>query len=355
MAAALACGKRGNPLPPLRPVPARIADASAVRTGQTVTIKFTVPAANLDGTTPPSISRIDVFALQAAQGVTPPAAGAIASERRNFRASLAVVVPPPDEATPPATPAKGLVAGGAGVFTDQLANVDPTAVALAYVLVPVSGMGRGRQGPPSPPLIVPVGSPPVAPAEVSLTSDEANVHAAWQVATSTTGLTYQLVRVGAGGEPLEGSAGLAIPVAANGAEASFPVEFGKEICVAVRPSIVTGRVTVEGPLSRPACLTAVDRYAPPAPSGFQAVQEGTGVLLSWSAVTASDLAGYVVLRGADSGDSLQPLMRTPIKETTYRDTTVKPGVTYFYAVYAEDTAAPANVSQLSGRQTVTVR
>jgi hypothetical protein len=47
-----ACGKKGNPLPPLRPVPARIADLTAVRTRGQVELQFTVPAVNLDGTTP---------------------------------------------------------------------------------------------------------------------------------------------------------------------------------------------------------------------------------------------------------------------------------------------------------------
>jgi hypothetical protein len=108
-------------------------------------------------------------------------------------------------------------------------------------------------------------------------------------------------------------------------------------------------------MSKSACLTPIDRYAPAPPSGFQAVQEGAGVVLSWAAVTASDLAGYVVLRGEATADNLQPLMRTPIKETTYRDTAVKAGVTYVYAVYAEDVATPPNVSQLSQRQSVTVR
>ena len=47
--AATACGKRGDPQPPLRPIPGRVADLSAHRVDDRVELRFTVPAANLDG------------------------------------------------------------------------------------------------------------------------------------------------------------------------------------------------------------------------------------------------------------------------------------------------------------------
>jgi hypothetical protein len=72
-------------------------------------------------------------------------------------------------------------------------------------------------------------------------------------------------------------------------------------------------------------------------------------------VQASDLAGYVVLRGEGSAAALLPLFREPIKETTYRDTTAVAGATYSYAVYSVDSSPAANVSPLSARETVTVR
>jgi hypothetical protein len=350
--AAFACGKRGNPLPPLRPVPTRILDASAVRAGDRVTITFTVPAANVDGTTPAAVTRIDVFAWRGAQGATPPAASVIASERSNLVSSLTVVPPPAEGAPVATTPSQAVVVGSSAQVSDDIESVDTKDAVLAYVLVPVAGTGRGRPGPPSAPLVVPVAALPPEPTGVILTHDETDVRVSWDAPADVTGRTFAVVRTNAAGDPIDAPA---IPVASSAREATFPVEFGRPVCVAVRASVAAGRVTTVGALSRPACLTPVDRYAPPAPTGFQAVQEGTAVVLSWTALTVSDLAGYVVLRGQDTADTLQPLMRAPIKETTYRDTTVRPGVTYFYAVYAEDTASPANVSQLSARQSVTVR
>ena len=89
------------------------------------------------------------------------------------------------------------------------------------------------------------------------------------------------------------------------------------------------------------CTTPVDKFPPAAPKGLSAVA-GTGVIsLIWDANTEQDLAGYLVLRGEAPGDTLQPLMPAPIRETTFRDTTAKPGVRYVYAIVAVDVANAA--------------
>jgi fibronectin type 3 domain-containing protein len=76
------------------------------------------------------------------------------------------------------------------------------------------------------------------------------------------------------------------------------------------------------------------------------------VTLLWSAVSADDLAGYLVLRSG-GGDDFTPLFREPAAATSYRDERVQPGATYAYAVIALDKAG--NPSAQSNRQTVTVR
>ena len=62
-----------------------------------------------------------------------------------------------------------------------------------------------------------------------------------------------------------------------------------------------------------------------------------------------DLGGYLVLRGAASGETLQPLTARPVLENTFRDTSAVPGVRYVYAVQAVDDAALANVSVASAQ------
>ena len=59
----LSCGIRGRPLPPLIIVPAIVSDLTAVRFGNEVHLHFTVPEANADGSRPPDISRVDIYAV----------------------------------------------------------------------------------------------------------------------------------------------------------------------------------------------------------------------------------------------------------------------------------------------------
>ena len=63
----------------------------------------------------------------------------------------------------------------------------------------------------------------------------------------------------------------------------------------------------------------------------------------------------MVLRGEAPGDTLQPLTPAPLRETTYRDTTVRPGVRYVYAIVAVDKATPPNTSPPSARVEGTAR
>ena len=46
------CGKKGPPLPPLRPVPAAVEKLTAQRLGDTVRLELTLPDMNLDATRP---------------------------------------------------------------------------------------------------------------------------------------------------------------------------------------------------------------------------------------------------------------------------------------------------------------
>lgn len=347
-----ACGKKGNPLAPLRPVPARIIDLTAARTTGRVELKFSVPSANLDGTTPVLIDRIDIFRMVATPDVPPPPAGQVAADPGNLRASLPVRRPVPVDTAPPATPTSTLVPlpGEVATFADDIADLEQSgATAVYYVAVPVVGTGRGRPGPPTPVANVPLGLVPAAPAEIVLTHDEANVRVNWKPVAANQ--VFRVFRVSADrtAPPV-----LLTPEPLAGAEFAVPVVFGAELCLSVRPVQAIGPVSIEGAASAPACLTPADRYPPPVPSGVRVVQEGQTVTVIWEAVDAADLAGYVVLRGGVD-PTMVPLMRDPMRETTFRDTTVQAGATYTYAVYAQDSVTPPNSSALSARETITVR
>ncbi len=85
---------------------------------------------------------------------------------------------------------------------------------------------------------------------------------------------------------------------------------------------------------------------------------GTGVAtpahsatLSWNASTTSDVVGYLVERADQSGGPYTSLTPTPLVATTFTDSTVVAGHTYFYVVVAVDvtgqTSAPSNEASVT--------
>src|SRR5688572_22819381 len=69
-AAVTGCGKKGAPLAPFIRVPVAVENLTSRRVGDDVYVSFTVPAVNIDGSTPASIARVELYAATA---LTPPA------------------------------------------------------------------------------------------------------------------------------------------------------------------------------------------------------------------------------------------------------------------------------------------
>jgi hypothetical protein len=259
------------------------------------------------------------------------------------------VRPPPVEGASPSTADDARPAPGD--HTTFVETVDAAAAARGevwyFVAVGVAGGGRGRQGTPSAVLAVPLVAPPAPPTDVTLSYDEKTITVAWTPADSK-----DQFRVLASAGPTAGPTTVLTVEPLTSATYTTPVAFGQERCFAVRTVHAAGQVTNEGAATATRCVTPVDHFPPSAPAGLQAVQEGMAITLLWSAVTADDLAGYLVLR-SNGGEDFTPLFREPAAATSYRDESVQPGATYAYAVIALDKAG--NPSPQSNRQTVTVR
>jgi hypothetical protein len=131
--------------------------------------------------------------------------------------------------------------------------------------------------------------------------------------------------------------------------------FGVERCYDVRTVYVQEATTVESVPSPVACVTPADTFPPPPPDSLAAVAGEGAISLIWKGVDAPDLAGYIVMRGEAAGGELKALFEAPIRESTYRDATAKPGVRYVYAVVALDRATPPNRSPLSNKVEETAR
>jgi hypothetical protein len=97
---AVACGRKGPPLPPLHLVPTAPANLSIARVGSEAQLRFDVPSTNQNGPGTVVIDRIEVFAATVAAGAVRPANRELLTTK--YRVATIGIKPPPveDEAPP---------------------------------------------------------------------------------------------------------------------------------------------------------------------------------------------------------------------------------------------------------------
>lgn len=348
LALGAACGSKGDPLPPLRPAPAKTEGLSATRAeGEPISLRFTVPATNADGTGTLDLASMRVFAVTKPAGDPPPTAADLAGGGdATSIATIDVRVQPlggmERSGTPPLPP--GPAPGETITWEDttEVAAVYPTPMVRYYAVAGVSS--RQRIGIVSDVVAVPLTAVPNTPKDLTVSFTEAAIKLDWLgVAPGARYRVYEVREGRASDPPLN-----AEPLAATAFE-DARVEFGVERCYLVRAVVVSTGASLESAAAGPQCITPRDVFPPPAPANLTAVSGPGAVSLIWDAVEAVDLAGYIVLRGDAPGTTLLPLFETPIAETTYKDATTVAGTAYVYVVVAVDKATPPNRSPHSNR------
>jgi len=410
---AAACGKKGPPLAPLARVPSPPANLQAARAGDDVYVWFTVPSTNVSGQSPADVSSVELYAVTAPEAPSGEDLTEAAVKVASYPVQPVLPPPPPTPEgapTPPPIPLPpGFAQGATAVVRETLtpelraATVLPERkpaserVAEEQAVEPLPGplvapdaagslrrfyfvvsVGpRERKSAPSQVVSVPVTDASDAPTNLRVDYTETGMTLAWSApanarpapAEPEPGLLpskpliappaptgYHVFEVPKAGGPEPDPYALALPtpltpqpLAVTELAVAGPARYGEERCFAVRATDMVAGALVLGPQSEPACVTPVDTFPPAAPKQLAAIA-GVGVInLIWEPNAETDLAGYIVLRGLAPGDTLQAITPSPMRETTYRDEAVTPGVRYTYAVVAVDTATPQNVSDQSNR------
>jgi hypothetical protein len=378
-----ACGQKGPPLPPLRPVPASPSEVAARRVGDRVQLRFTIPSTNQDPSTPLALSRVDIYARSVGYGSAAPSLAQLV--HRDFLVDSIEVRPtPPPDAPPPDPAAPGdprPVAGDVVMWSEtlpvgaerplaptrdqQATRSAPSVISLVlwpssvvvpftrivlptryYVAVAVSA--QGRNGAPSAILPVRLGGSPPVPSEATLTHTESLLTLTWTSPAGAGAMIYESSPAG-----VEAAAPVQ-PTPISTGTWSTPVTFGVERCFTIRQVQVDGPVSTESAPAGPVCRTAQDTFPPAAAGGLVGASDTGRVILSWTAVTSEDLAGYHILRGEGADATLRPLTTAVVSATEFVDTSVRPGVEYIYAVVAVDRAGnrsePSATIRVTGRE-----
>ena len=386
-----ACGKRGDPLPPLPRTPQPVTSLKLAQRGNELEIAYVAPRATMGGA---RLGVIDVETLRAEAAASPsprptetpkaPEAGTSAaaavragaaqrvlaeflkSARRSRRRaapgeSLTETAPLPPAGTTVRVAVRAVDGGRVSTLSPiSSLTVQPPPPAPHDLVAELRGetvalRWAGTVPSPSP---TPVPSPSPSPAASSAASPLPSPSASSSPAPhggASPSPSPRASLLGRGPSPSPsprapargffvyrradpgGSYGnpLGSEPLATGAYDDKTVSLGQRWCYVVGTVVATEPV-VESARSNEACVSVRDIVPPAAPSGVAAVGAADGVEVSWSPSTESDLASYRVYRTAEGRTERVGEVAAP--ETSFRDTRAAPGTRYTYTVTAVDKA-----------------
>jgi predicted small lipoprotein YifL len=399
-----ACGKKGPPLPPLVKLPTAPENLTVSRRGNAIGLEFVVPSTNTDGTRPANVSRAEVYAITAPQDVVAPMTDQQLLKLATKVGSVEVKAPrnpnatadaddPSDEVEEPEGP--GLDQGTLGRLEESLTAAmmtpveipkDPKAPAapaastaqpllgpppnsMTRIYAALGTSARGRKGPLSKRIVVPLVPPPPPPLAPTMTYDESGITITWptvaaapspdehataavlpsrSIGESRPAITYNVYDV-TNPDAVEK---LTKTPLAEPKYLDNRIVWGQKRCYTVRTAEAVSAFTVESEAAAAVCDVLVDTFPPSAPKGAAGIATEGAINLIWEPNPEKDLAGYIVLRAAAPSQDLQPVTPAPIQETSFKDG-VQSGVQYTYVVKAVDRAG--NASPASARVVETAR
>jgi len=330
---AVACGKRGDPKPPVPVIPQATTDLVVTQRGDKVLLTWTYPSLTTAGKSLTEIKRITVL-RSVDEHETP------LTETQFAKVSTKV------DSMEKANLASA-TAGAKLLFTDSppLRTADGRPVHLTYAVVTEGAVARSTPSNLAPITPAAVGLPPE---EVKAEANEKGVTITWKAPAQSAGnqgvpviAGYFIYRTPLNEVPTE----LTPPINAtptNGMTYVDTPPYGDhEYRVAAVAN--AGPPVLQGDLSAPAKVRFKDFVPPPAPASITPLIEENAVRLIWDPVEATDLAGYRLYRTEATGhDENRKEIGTTnvfageIKETQYTDKAVNLGIAYRWAVVSVD-------------------
>ena len=350
----VACGKRGDPRPPVPVIPAATTDLVVTQRANRVLLSWGYPALSTAGRSLTGIRRITIYRYEEELPVSPggrdprtlmpgdvdttePQPIVLFSRVPTLPEAQFTKLSKKVESIEKANLA-GATVGSRLLYTDTppFRSSDGRPIRLTYAVVTEGEEARSQPSNLAIIVPLPVGVPPV---NVKAEAKTAGVTVSWSAPTRSiagesgpivTG--YNIYRTEPGGVLGE------LPTPVNAAPvkgttyADAPGYGEHEYRVAAVAT--TGPPAIQSDLSEPVRVAFRDLVPPPPPAGLTVLIETKVVRLLWDGVTAPDLAGYNVYR--IEGRHRLKLTPTPTRDPNFLDISIDIGIFYTYEVTAVD-------------------
>lgn len=370
----VACGKRGDPRPPVPVIPKATSDLVVTQRADQVILSWSYPSLTTAGRSLTDVDRINILRYQEEL----PASALGRDPNQLLPGDIDPTLPQPVAlfAKIPEIPKAQFVRLATRVESIEKANLASatTGSRLVYADTPpfrsVSGRplrvtyavvtegGSGHSDVSNLAVIVPL---PVATAptglagkalqkgveltwetpKTSVRGEEAPVIEGYNIYRNAPGAVFDEFAPPINSAPVKGNTYTDTPA------------YG-EHAYRVSAVAMSGTPMIQSAISTPVWVTFKDLMPPPAPASLETLIEPNAVRLVWTAVEAADLAGYKLYRTEGVGHETQireagtiPLGPV-VTETYFRDARTDPGIAYRYAVTAVDKSGNESTRVLSG-------
>lgn len=353
-----ACGKRGDPRPPVPVIPQATTDLVVAQRADRIVLSWTYPALTTAGKSLPGFRRIVVYRhaeeLPPSATTTPaiPPEPAVAEAVAQF-ATVPTLTPVQFarvaarinsiEGAELAT----ATVGSRLTFTDQppLVSVSGRPIRLTYAVVTEGIAARGQLSNLVSVVPLPVSGPPTG---LTAGADAEGVVLRWESPKRAAGaaapviIGYNVYRGRGEGLAREFTDPInATPIDRTSFKDTPPYGEHEYRVTAVAAA---GPPRLESEPSAPAQVTFRDLVAPPPPASISALVETRAIRVVWDAVDAPDLAGYKLYRAEATLNQQKelvevgkfPLWPTPVNQTNFIDKEPQIGISFRYEVTSVD-------------------
>ncbi|MCP4660363.1 MAG: fibronectin type III domain-containing protein [bacterium] len=330
------CGKKGDPLPPLRNIPQRTDDLKIRQQGRLILLDMAYPATTVSGMALGAIDAVELHELvgPTVEGTASPV------EERQFEAEAEVLL------TLRGSELATAVTGDRIQIRVPLAAELPAEPMAHYFAVrtlkadETSALSNGVT-------LVPI-EPPPPPRDLRLTPRAAGVELAWEIGDESAA-GFDVFRRQAEehgyGEPIQ-----SLP-AETRQHLDTTARYGKRYIYTVR-TVANREPLIESAAAGESEIGFEDRFAPPLPESFVALGERARVRLRWDPSAAGDVGGYILHR-REPGRDFHRITDAPISQVEYIDRGLVSGYEYAYRIQVVDQVG--NQSELSEPVSTTVR